>query len=151
MAGTTDPRAAAFNADAFRDAIRFSMTLGLPQAEQLRATFRWSAVKNYQIEDPEGLPYNFNSTPTEVVDTPDDVQVPVAVEFAEGSMEGNSVGEFISSKAILTILDIDYSLVEGADTVLLGGGKYKIDFVAPPIGLFDVTIWQLYLTALDES
>jgi hypothetical protein len=35
--------------------------------------------------------------------------------------------------------------------VLLGQNTYVVDFVAPPIGLFNVTIYQMYCSARDES
>ena len=152
MAGSTDPRAAGFNAAAFRDAIRFAMKMGLPESTLERITFRWRVKNDYAIEDPEGLPYRFTNAPISTI-THADVLIPAAVEFVTrgGFPKGESFGQFDNPKAVITILDEDYALVDSADIILLGGNTYQIDFVAPPIGLFEVTVWQLYCTAVDES
>lgn len=152
MAGTTDPRSSAFNAATFRDAIRFAMDMGLPEATADRATFKWTPVKTYPNPDGGGRPYNLTSTPTSTT-THADVQIPVAWEFvARQAQETNtSMGEFDASRIVMTILDDDYSKVVGADTVVLGGNTYTIDFVAPPMGLFSVTVFELYLSARDEA
>lgn len=152
MAGTTDSRAAGFNPAAFRDAIRFAMHMGLPNATEERATFRWTTVRTYDTADPAGNPYDYTATPATSV-AHDDVLIPVAVEFSArpaGSRD-TAVGQFDSSRAVITVLDEDYALVEGADLVLLGGNTYEVEFVGPPLGLFDVTIYQLYCDARDES
>lgn len=152
MAGMSDPRASVFNAAKFRDAIKFAMHLGLPDDTSERATFMWTPQKTYGATDAAGRPYNWTATPTSVV-THDDVQIDVAIEFHRYSAgEGNtSVGEFHTTSVTLTVLDEDYALVQGADKVLLGGNTYTVEYVAPPIGMFDVTVYQVYLKAEDES
>ncbi len=151
MASTVDPRASGFNATEFREAIRFAMNMGLPQDELQRVTFRWLEQKDFNIEDSEGLPYDFTSSPT-ITAAQQDVLVDAAVEFlGTSSINGTSIGGFNIPRAIVTLLDEDYDLVEGADEILLGENIYTIDFVAPPMGLFEVTVWQIYCSALDES
>jgi hypothetical protein len=152
MAGTTDPRASGFNATQFRDAIRFAMNMGLPQSTLERVTFRWTDHNDYAIEDPEGLPYKFTATPI-LTTSHVDVLATAAVEFVTRASltDGSAVGSFDTPRAIITILDEDYVLVDTANRIVLGGNTYKIDFVAPPFGLFDVTVWQIHCTAMDES
>lgn len=152
MARTTDPRASAFSATAFRDAIRFAMNMGLPDATVDRATFKWTPVKTYTRPDTGGRPYNLTSTPVSTVTHPD-VQIPVAWEFAarQGLEEQTAMGEFDPTRIVMTILDEDYAQVQGADTVEMGDNVYIINFVAPPTGLFEVTVYTVYLTARDES
>lgn len=150
MAGT-NPN---FSATEFREAITFAMTMGLPENEQERATFRWTSTKTFtNAVDPTGSPYDFDEVPATTT-THDDVRIPVAVEFfalRTASEGGTPLGSFNTPKAVLTVLDTDYPSIEGADQVLLGGNTYTIDFVAPPLGLFDATIYQIYCTALDEA
>ena len=152
MASTTDPRASGFDAAAFRDSIQFAMNMGLPQTASERVTFRWTPEKDYAIEDPGGNPYDYTATPTST-NAPADVQVDAAVEFVTRTTlsGGTPVGEFNTPRAVITLLDVDYAEVEGADQVLLGGNTYKVDFIAPPIGLFEVTIYQIHCSAMDES
>lgn len=142
----------AFNPAQFRDVIRTTMIMGLPNATAEKPTFRWRPDRTFTTADPAGAPYDFTASPT-TTDAPPDVQIPVAVEFSArpaGSLE-TSIGEFDTSRVIITILDEDYELVRGADEVLLGGNTYDIQFVGPPIGLFEVTVYQVFAIARDES
>lgn len=147
MAGTSPD----FDSALFRTQIRATMTMGLPGSVADRATFRWSADKTYSNQDSDAKPWLWTeSSVTDVVHA--DVQIPVAMELLRTvEQDGTSLGDFNIVKAILTILDVDYVSVVGADTVLLGQDEYNIDFVEPPIGLFDVTVYRIHLRAMDES
>lgn len=152
MASTTDPRAAGFDAAAFRDAIKFAMNMGAPEDTSERVTFRWKTVKTYNQADPHGNPYNRRATPVSTT-THADVQIDCAVEFIPRASlgTGTPVGDFETPRAIITVLDEDYPSVEGADEVLMGGNVYRIDYVQPPVGLFSVTIYQIHVSAESES
>lgn len=147
MAGTS----ALFDAAAFRTAIRATMTMGLPGSVADQATFRWSEVKSFTKQDSDAKPWLWTAaTITDVVHA--DVQVPVAMEILRTvQQEGTSIGDFNVTRVILTLLDVDYDLIVGADVVLLGQNTYNIDFIEPPIGLFDVTVWRIHCRAGDES
>jgi hypothetical protein len=148
MAGSN----AAFNPGEFRTAIRDAMNMGLPANVSERATFKWNVERTYTVADPGDNPYDWNDTPVSTT-THADVQIPVAVEFtARASDAGaNNIGSFDPSRVTLTVLDEDYALVQGADEVLLGGNAYVIRYVAPPLGLFEVTVYQIFAEARDES
>lgn len=153
MAGTTDPRASSFNPAEFRDAIRFAMGMGLPEATSDRATFRWTPTKTYSNADKGGRPYNLTEAPASVTTHPD-VQIPVAWQFVPtrvGNEQSTAMGVFDNDRVILTILDEDYEQVRGADLVIMGENTYVIDYVAPPSGLFSVTIYEVYITSRDEA
>ena len=148
MAGTN----ADFNATEFRTNIRNVMLMGTPTQTSEQATFQWTAEKSFSASDLGGDPWDFAATPTSTV-THADVQVPVAVEFTArpGASADEVAGHFDASRAVITILDEDYALVQGADLVVLGGNTYEVEFVAPPVGLFDVTVYTVYAIARDES
>ena len=150
MAGMTDPRAAGFNSAAFRDAIRFAMTMGLPNAESERITFMWDVVRVNENADPSGAPYDFTQAPTQRT-VQDPVQVTAAVEFRTDSSDGTSLGSIENPHIIITLLDEDYALVEDATKVQLNDAEYIIKFTAPPMGMFDATVYQMYAEAVDES
>jgi len=151
MATPTDPTfGAGFNAAEFRAAITSTMEMGLPNAVEERPTFRWKTRKTFEIADPEGRPYDFGAAPTKQ-QSHEDVQVPCSVQFINMKGDGNAVGQFDQPRAVLTLLDEHYTLVEGADEVLLGGNTYKVDYVAPPTGLFSVDVYKIYVLAVDES
>lgn len=152
MARSTDPTfGTGFSESDFRTNIRNVMNMGLPQNEDERATFVWDPEYDYTIESPDGDPYDFSQTPI-ATNAPENVQIPVAVEFVSNRTEGGSaIGEFDNPRVIITVLDEDYELVKTADKVLLGGNTYTIRFWAPPVGLFGVTVYQAYLNAEDEA
>ena len=160
MAETNDPRQAAFSSARFRDAIKFAMKMGTPNPTPNRGTFRWNDVKTYDVADGGGNPYDFTKVPLTTESWPD-VQVDMAVEFiSRSTLSGRTaIAEFDTPRAVLTILDEDWDLVldtEGTprpmpDVVLLGGNVYNIDYVAPDIGLFDVNVYQIHCSAVDES
>ncbi len=150
---STDPSFGAdFPDDLFRDAIRKTMSMGLPDDEAMRPTFRWTTDKTFSVADPAGDPYVWSEVPSAQV-THDDVQVAVAVEFTarKSSAEGGPFGEIDVSRVTLTLLDEEFELIAGADQVILSGNTYEIAMVAPAQGLFGVTIWTLYGNAVDES
>lgn len=151
MASTTDPRGAGFDAAGFRDAIKFAMAMGQPEDENKRVTFKWTVEKTFSTADPAGNPYRWDTTPSKVV-AHEDVQVLCAVQSNRiPNASGTPFGEIDSNKLTLTLLDEQYAEVEGADKVEIDNALYNIDFVAPPVGLFDVTVYTIHLTAEDES
>lgn len=149
MAGTNS----SFDAAAFRDAIRSAMRMGAPGQVADRATFRWRPVRTYSRPDSAGLPYNFNSNPVTEVVKADVVLQEVAIEFTArpAGTRDTAVGQFDTSSVVLTLLDDQYELVEGANEVLIGGNTYVVNFVAPPMALFEVDVYQIYCEARDES
>lgn len=153
MASTTDPRGASFNSDEFRDAIRFAMNMGLPENEDERIIFKWNVVKTYDNPDPAGKPYFWNQS-SDTTTTHADVSVPAAVEFFHNKSSGKAgtpFGEIDSPYIIATLLDEDYENVRGAEIIEIDGSTYMVNFVAPPMGLFDTTIYQIFATAEDET
>lgn len=151
MAKPTDPTfGTGFDAAAFRAAITSTMEMGLPVPAEERPTFRWKTEKTFEIADPEGRPYDFGAAPTKQTSY-EDVQVPCSVQFINMKGDGNAMGQIDQPRAVLTLLDEHFQRVEGADEVLLGGNTYKIDYVGPPMGLFDVTFYNMYVLAVDES
>jgi len=156
-----DPRAAQFNADVVRDALKFAMKMGTPNPEENRCTFRWQSDKSYSVADLAGNPYHWDQVPDSVLDY-DDIQVDVAVEFIPRSTlsGGTALGGFDTPRAVITILDVDWELVTlentatprgTPDLVLLGTNTYKVGYVAPDIGLFDMNVFSVQVSAIDES
>ena len=158
MATVTDSSfGGGFDADSFRTAIRNTMTMGLPTTASERITFRWSTERTYaSATDESGETYDFTASPAST-SSPADVAVTAAVEFTARSSLGeqNAVGDSENPRVIVTLLDTDFpNITSGgrlADLMVLDGNEYTVDFVAPPIGLFDVTVYQVYGTAIDES
>lgn len=148
MAGS-DPR---FDPARFRDAIHFVMQMAAPEDTSERVTFRWETEKTFTQADPAGRPYLWSSTPA--TSTPHaDVQIDCVVEFSArpaGSRD-TPFGQFDTSRAVISVLDDDFSTIQGADLAIINGNTYEIQFVGPAIGLFEVTLYQLFCEARDES
>lgn len=142
-----------FDANFFRTQIRETMVMGLPSVSE-RATFVWPEEKTYAVAtDPKGRPYDLGAAPTATTTHPD-LQVPVAVEFTGGSVTRTAytqAGEEDAVRVIITALDVDYVLIKDYPHVLLGENTYKIDYWAPPVALFSVSVYQAYCSAMDES
>lgn len=153
MAQPTDPNfLKGFDATQFRNAITSAMEMGLPQNEEERITFRWKVKKTFtgNAADRSGVPFNLNAAPATVEDKPD-VQIPATAEMTRISPDGTAIGSMDHPYVLITILDTHYPQTEGANQILLGGDIYQIDFRAPPFGLGEVTVYQMYATALDEA
>jgi hypothetical protein len=143
---------AGFDADAFRAAIRNTMLMGLPSSVPDTVTFTWKESRTYNVaRDSTGTPFARTAVPTSTTQHAD-VQVPVAVEFQQtNQVSGTGAGRFDAASAKITVLDVDYELIKDADYVLLGGDKYEIEYTAPPVGLFTVDVFTLYLRVTDET
>lgn len=137
----------AFNADTVRTALRAAMTMGQPSDVSKQVTFRWPTQRTTAGPiDPSGIPYNLSQVPLTDITHPDTI-VPAAVRHVPGIVNDNPVGEFDPAYAVLTLVDLDYQQVVGATQVLIGGIVYDINFVAPPIGLFDFTAYEIHCRA----
>lgn len=140
MAGATSQ----FDANAFRTAVRFAMTMGSPTQTSEKATFRWGRQQTFAPQDPTHKPYHWNEAVVSDTTHADVVLDNVAVEFATNRTQaGTAVGEFIPLRATVTLLDEEHALVEGADLVLLGGNVYSVS-VTTVVALFSVDVYQMY-------
>ena len=151
MAEPTDVNfAAGFDAAAFRQAVKSTMQMGSPNSVAEKVTFRWEVQRSYSGKtDPSGKPYSLSST---IVDetTNDDVLIDCAVEYEDRTGTGTPIGEFNNPRAVITVLDEDFDLVRTATKVLIGGNTYDIQY-SRPVGLFSVTVYEIFAQAVDES
>jgi hypothetical protein len=153
MAGTSTD----FDAAGFVTSIRATMRMGMPQDAGERLTFHWERTQTFEAPDEAGDPYDWAADP--VTDAPGDVvagedgelQVDYAIEFAAGSDQDNVFGSFDVGKAVVTLLGEDYQKIKSADWATIAGVRYDIEFVSPPLGLFEVTVYQMHLTAADVA
>jgi hypothetical protein len=151
MARSTDPRARGFNATQFRDAIKFAMKMGAPDQTSERVTFRISAEKTFATADAYGNPYDFSASPVTTVPH-DDIQVDCAVQFYNATTiaRGTSIGDFDTSRVVVTVLDDDFTAIETCDVMIIDTVEYRVNFVEPPVGLFDVTVYNIHGSTVDE-
>lgn len=132
--------------------MHFVMQMATPTQVNERVTFKWNVEKTYAHADPAGRPYAWNQTPS-VVTAHDDVQVDCVIEFSArpaGSRD-TPFGQFDTSRAVISLLDDDFPTIQGANTAVINGNTYDIQFVGPAITLFDMDMYQLFCEARDET
>ena len=150
-----------FSASRFRNGIQTAMRMGLPQAVEKRATFKWMSEKTFEVADTRNNPYDFSNVPTFEVARDElvaSLTMPVAVEFfsTRTSSGDTAVGDFDVTKVKIILLDDEYvQIVDDnlglPNIVTLDDSNYSFDFEQPPEALFDVTIHSVFFTARDES
>lgn len=142
----------AFDPAVFRTAIQNTMNMGLPTTVSEQPTFYFAKTRSYPVGtalDEDGLPFDPTITPT--ITSPPAKRVPCAVEFTPVETDELPVGTLRKTKATLTLLDEDYKKIKDAIEVALGGDRYIISYLAPPLGLFEVTVYQLICYGKDEK
>ena len=157
MAGT-DSR---FNATLFRDSVRFAMQMGFPQDSAQQITWRWTPNRSYLKPDSGGFPFEWAPAQIDTEVDVTDFIVTCAVEFKPTGgatrVGGTELGIMDVATAIVTLLDTDYDalLAHGnnifPDLAVLDGNVYVPQIKGPPQGLFSVTVYSVYLQAIDES
>lgn len=141
MAGTD----VGFDADEFRVAVRFAMNMGSPNTTSEKATFRWTKAQTFASQDPARRPYRWASAPVTDTTHPDVILDNVAMEVsAARTADSYDVGSFVPLRGELTVLDLDYALVKGADEVLLKGDAWAITAVTAS-ALFSVDVYTLFI------
>lgn len=156
MAGTTDSRASGFDATAFRDAIEFAQNMGIPEDTDQRIKFVFEEQVTYESSDKTdntGTPYDLSADPAKVDSARSEVEVPVAFEFVARTSQGRDtpLGFILPSRIEAFILDTYIDDIKGADYALVNGQRYNISAWGPPQGLFEVTVYSVFLDANDQS
>lgn len=153
------PFASEIDSAAFRTAIRGVMQLAEPENDSERVIFHWESVKTYTSPTAQsGTPYDLTETPA--TETPGSADAGVDGEHAvtcvldwnPDRIPGQtSMGDFNNPFGIVYLLETEYGEVDDADYCTVDGDRYRIAYSIPPIGLGDVTLYGLVITAEDES
>lgn len=155
MATPTDPNfGGGFDADAFRSAIISTMEMGMANGTGDVATFYWDQVDEFPYGSEENtVPYDLSEAPETSLVRSKRVTVPVAVEFIARatSSTGMPMGEIQAPRVVITVLDTWIDSIRTADGVDFSGARYTIDYIAPVVGLFDVDVYEIYASAVDEA
>ncbi len=152
MAGS-DPN---FDPTQFRFFIKQTMKMGIPTATDEKLTWHFKPVQDFTPQDPALKPYDWSTPPESSEpgnpDLPSGVAiVDYALEFSAGTSSEGDVGRFDTSRLKVTLLDVDYEVIKTADYATIGRVYYNIKFVAPPIGMFSVTVYEVHLVARDQA
>jgi hypothetical protein len=142
-----------FDAKAFRAGIHFVMQMGAPTESEDQATFYFPTQLVYRTGesldvDAEGVPFDPAIPVTRHI--PAGIKVPCAVEYQDANGVATDFGLVTPSRAVITLLDEDFSRVEGCSYVLLGGERFVYRHTEFPTGLFDVGVYTLHFAAEDQ-
>lgn len=150
-----------FDPERFRTAIRFAMEMGFPDDSAKQITWSWNPKRTFNKADSGGLPLEWK--PTQVVTESDITSkiVDCSVRFVPVGgatrVGGTELGIMDIAGAVVTLLDVEYDalLAHGngvfPENASMDGNRYVVQIIAPPYGLFDVTIYDVHLQAIDES
>jgi len=116
----------------------------------------------YTNPDVNSNPWDWTTAPnttTSAADVPASLTVPVSIEFlgqTGGAGGGTNVGNFNVPRIKLTILDEEYATLTDANLGLpngftVDGSTYDIEYWAPPVGLFDLSVYSCFAVARDEA
>lgn len=139
-----------FNAAEFRANIHAAMDMGaaLESAEQVMFHFPGTLVYN-RPTDETNTPFDPAAT---VTSTPGSTkQVPCAVEYFDSENQPTTFGLLAPARIEVTLLDEDYEQVKNASYVVVHGDRYNYRRTEPPSGLFDVGLYVMHFTALNEG
>lgn len=150
-----------FSATKFRDGIRFAMRMGFPEDETRRFTWHWTTERTFNKQDSGGFPLEWTTSQVTNEVNVADLVVDVAVTFkpvgTTTRVGGSAIGVFDAAAIIATLLDEDYEelLAHGdgrlPDQATVDGALYVVQMWPPALGLFEVTIYQAILQAVDET
>lgn len=136
-------RNAGFNAGAFRQGVRFAMNMGAPPDADAQATFFFPEQRTAEGSvDADRVPFD----PSQRITTTrrDPVKVPCAIEYFDREGNVTALGQVLPSRAVVTLLDEEYSQVKGCSYVAIGGERFLYRHEEIPRGLFDVGLHTLH-------
>lgn len=151
---------ASFDNDAFRNAVRFAMQMGInPDPDRRPIFIRKATGRTYKKDgvvlgppprmDRDGKPLDPD---IEVIKAPDvQVSVDCAIEVERADAEELPVGNFRPTKVVVTLLDNQYTLVKDCRELLYNGDRYLFGYEPESTGLFEVGVYTMIFYALDES
>jgi hypothetical protein len=154
---TTSSFAAQFPEAEFRDAIRQTMLMGMPESDAEKLVWHWDRQKTWEPQSPSGHPYNLNATPVtdlpgSTAQDPEDDGLIVDYILEDNNTEQTDttqLGLIDFGKIKITIFDTDWERVKTADYATIGDTRYQIDTTAPPEALFGVTMHTIFLEVLE--
>lgn len=156
--------AASFDAQQFRDAIRFAMQMGTPNDPDRAPLFiRKSSGRRFWLGDVEqfpppngtlrldrdGKPLNPDVRVEQTAD--EKIRVDCAIEVVRADANELPIGNFRPTKVVCTLLDTEYAQVSGSRELIYNGDQYVYGYEPEANGLFDAGVHTMVFYALDES
>lgn len=146
-----NPGISGFDAAAVRAGLRLAMQVGLPIAAADQPTFYMpqTVTTSGPKLDQTGVPFDPTYQPTKTARVTH--QVPCAIEYHDGTGKIEAFGIVAPSSVRLTLLDQDYTTVQGFEFVVITGQRYFYRRTEPGQGLIDVGVWYVHCQSEDEG
>jgi hypothetical protein len=139
-----------FNAAEFRAGIHLAMEMGAALDADEQVTFHFPSTLVYNTPgDETDTPFDPTTTVTSTPVTPK--RVPCAVEYFDAENQPTNFGLLAPSRLEITLLDEDYEQIKNASYVVVHGDRYNYRRTQPPQGLFDVGLYVMHFTAVNEA
>lgn len=147
-----------FTADSFRADIRQTMFMALPDDTTLRPVFLFPDERTVTNPDVDGEPWDWDQTPQ----GPEPGRVTCGLGTGQVVCVWEPLGEtrrpitvalgdFEPDRLVITVLDVDWALIDGFNVVAFPRGRYRYEKRIPDRGLFDVTVYQVHVIAEDVA
>ena len=99
--------------------------------------------------DGANLPFDPQATVTSTSIPP--IQVDCAVEYFDAEDQPTTFGLIAPARVVITVLDDAYQRIKDCPYIVIHGDRYNYRRTQPPLGLFDVGIYQLHYMAVNET
>lgn len=150
---------ASFDSVQFRNAVKFAMQMGSPPEADKQVVFIKKATSqtywkdDVQVMNPRLDRDRLPLDPEIEVRAADDeeIQVDCAIEITRADADEIAVGSFRPTKAVVTLLDVDYEQVVGAQEIRYNGDIYRFGYEPEGLGLFDVGVNTMIFYSVQES
>lgn len=138
-----------FDADGFRDALRFAMNMGASPDEEQQAIFVFPrTVTSTGPTDDRGVPF---APGTPVVRTALKPAVRVACAIEDAASDGDETGFGSFGEAIVvTVFDEEWVQIQGFEYVMVGEVRYDYSRLLIPRGLGPVGIYRILCTGTGQ-
>lgn len=159
-----------FDADGFRNAIKATMQMGIhPDPDRRPKFIRKGGEKTFWKDGVQLTSPPLMGREDEPLDPQIEVRRAEPVIISAPAVAGNEntcdcaveiqlaeadeipVGNFRSTKAVVTFLDIDYARIVGCKEMRYNGDRYVYGYEPEAPGLFSVGVHTIIWYALDES
>lgn len=138
--------------DTIRETLRRTMVMGLPVEDAEKPTFYFKYEAVWDNHDSENNPWDWHSAP-ESSSQRSPVQPVCAFEFfsplgRQGAFP-TEVGEFNPTTLVVTMFEDEFAEVNGASYATAGPSQVRFffRFWRPSIGLGDMTVYEVHMTA----
>lgn len=145
----------------FRNAISFAMQMGAPPDLNAQAVFVFKSTGRTYMQngspvlnprlDRDGRPLDPEVAVVEIPGVQVKADCAIAMESSQGIQGEGPVGQFPTTRAVVTLIDDQYAKVKGCREMIFDGDHYLFGYERDVVGLFAVGVYTLVFNVIDEN